>query len=84
MARLRLFAGARDAAGTARADVRGATVAEVLEDAVARFGPEFADVVGHSRVWCNGEPAELDEPVGDDDEIAVLPPVSGGHGPVGR
>jgi len=82
--RLRLFAGARDAAGTARAEVRGATVAEALEAAVARFGPGFAEVVAHSRVWCNGEPADLDEMVGDDDEIAVLPPVSGGQSPVGR
>ncbi len=59
-------------------------MASALEAAVARFGPEFAEVVAHSRVWCNGEPAELAQPVGDDDEIAVLPPVSGGDAPVSR
>jgi sulfur-carrier protein len=78
MAVLRLFAAARDAAGTGRDDVAGATVAEVLEAATARFGPEFAAVLERSKVWCNGEPAEPTDPVGDRDEVAVLPPVSGG------
>jgi molybdopterin converting factor small subunit len=31
-----------------------------------------------SRVWVNGEPADAGALVGHDDEIAVLPPVSGG------
>lgn len=56
----------------------GRTVAEVLEAAVSRYGAEFALVVEHSRVWCNGEPAEPGEPVTAADEVAVLPPVSGG------
>jgi molybdopterin converting factor small subunit len=29
-------------------------------------------------VWVNGEPASPNDPVRDDDEVAVLPPVSGG------
>lgn len=78
MPRLRLFAAARDAAGTGRAELPGRTVGEVLEAAVARYGPAFASVLEHSRVWCNGEPAELGEPIDGDDEVAVLPPVSGG------
>lgn len=78
MAQLRLFAAARDAAGTARAEVPGATVGEVLAAAVARFGPDLGEVVANSRVWCNGEPAEPGDPVADADEVAVLPPVSGG------
>lgn len=78
MATLRLFAAARDAAGTARADVPGGTVEEVLAEAGRRFGADFAEVVANSRVWLNGEPAEGPEPVVDADEVAVLPPVSGG------
>jgi molybdopterin converting factor small subunit len=35
-------------------------------------------VLATSRVWVNGEPAERATPVGDGDEVAVLPPVSGG------
>lgn len=78
MASLRLFAAARDAAGTARADVPGATVDEVLAEAGVRFGTDFAEVVANSRVWLNGDPAEGPETVTDGDEVAVLPPVSGG------
>lgn len=78
MARLRLFASAREAAGTGRDDVPGASVGEVLAEAARRYGPTFAAVLAGSRVWRNGEPAAEDEPVGDDDEVAVLPPVSGG------
>lgn len=78
MAVLRLFASAREAAGTGRDTVPGRTVTEVLEVAVARYGPSFADVLAGCRVWRNGEPADASAPVADDDEIAVLPPVSGG------
>jgi sulfur-carrier protein len=75
---LRLFAQARQAAGTARDEVAGSTVDEVLAEARARYGPAFADVLGTCRVWVNGEPAAGADPVGAADEVAVLPPVSGG------
>lgn len=78
MPRLRLFAAARDAAGTARDVVPGSTVGEVLANAKARYGAAFGEIADNSRVWRNGEPAEFGEHVLDDDEIAVLPPVSGG------
>lgn len=78
MAVLRLFAGAREAAGTARDEVPGATVAEVVEAARARYGTGFSNVLEHCQIWCNGEPADGSEVVGDLDEVAVLPPVSGG------
>lgn len=77
---LRLFAGARDAAGTGRDDVPGATVAEVLAAARARYGAPFAAVLEHCQVWRNGEPCEPHDAVVDADEVAVLPPVSGGAG----
>jgi molybdopterin converting factor small subunit len=73
-----LFAQAREAAGTSRAEVAGATVADVLASARARFGPVFGDVLDVSKVWVNGEPAGEADPVGQSDEVAVLPPVSGG------
>jgi len=79
VARLRLFAAARDAAGTARTEIDGATVGEVLDAAVVRYGPSLGAVIAASRVWCNGEPAERDDVVGPSDEVAVLPPVSGGQ-----
>jgi molybdopterin converting factor small subunit len=78
MARLRLFASAREAAGTGRDVVDGRTVGDVLALAAARYGDTFAAVLSTCRVWVNGEPASADTVVGDTDEVAVLPPVSGG------
>lgn len=75
---LRMFAAAREAAGTGRVEIEGSTVGEVLRAATERFGDDFAAVLSTSRVWVNGEPADDDDPVGSDDEVAVLPPVSGG------
>ena len=78
MPTLRLFATAREAAGTDRATIDGETVGEVLDAARVRFGEGFAAVLASSRVWVNGEPVEPTDPVHDGDEVAVLPPVSGG------
>lgn len=78
MAVLRLFASAREAAGTDRVTVSEATVGEILDAARVRYGEHFAAVLASSRVWVNGEPATDDTVVGDADEVAVLPPVSGG------
>jgi molybdopterin converting factor small subunit len=78
VATLRLFAAAREAAGTGHDAVDGATVGEVLAAAEARYGAAFTAVLGTSRVWVNGEPARRDQPVSASDEVAVLPPVSGG------
>jgi sulfur-carrier protein len=78
VATIRLFASAREAAGTGRDIVPGTTVGEVLDEAASRYGPAFVDVLAGSRIWCNGEPADADVIVSDDDEVAVLPPVSGG------
>lgn len=76
---LRYFAAAREAAGTGREPARGATVAEVLAAARSRHGDHFAQVLAASRVWVNGEPAPPGTPLAEGDEVAVLPPVSGGR-----
>ena len=78
MATLRLFAAAREAAGTTRVEIQGESVGAVLSQAVALYGPDFAAVVRQSRIWCNGLPASAEDPVSAADEVAVLPPVSGG------
>jgi molybdopterin converting factor small subunit len=79
---LRLFARAREAAGTGRASFEAATLGALLGEAVAQFGTEFREVLDASRVWVNGDvPADGDAtPLHDGDEVAVLPPVSGGQG----
>ena len=73
-----MFAAAREAAGTGRDELPGATVGDVLGAARARYGTSFADVLATSRVWVNGDEALDSTLVGPDDEVAVLPPVSGG------
>ena len=78
MARLRLFANLREAAGTSEASFPGATVGEVLANASARFGERFDRGLETAAVWVNGEPAAADAAVGEGDEVAVIPPVSGG------
>lgn len=78
MATVRLFAGLREAAGTSRVEIKGETVGEVLDAAVDRFGADFASALPRARVWVNGVEAERDDPVETADEVALLPPVSGG------
>ncbi len=78
MATLRLFAQAREAAGTRSIEIDGATVGDVLDAARLRFGDGFGAVVDGSKVWLNGAPADPTDVVVAADEVAVLPPVSGG------
>jgi len=75
---LRLFAAAREAAATAREEIAGDTVEEVLANAVARHGDDFAALLPSCRVWVNGDEVDPSTALADTDEVAVLPPVSGG------
>jgi molybdopterin converting factor small subunit len=75
-----MFARAREAAGTGSDRFDAETVGDLMTQAVERYGAGFGDVLATSRVWING-----DEPIAGDttqlhdgDEVAVLPPVSGG------
>jgi molybdopterin converting factor small subunit len=78
VARLRLFGPAREAAGRASQEIGGASVADVLAEAERRFGPGFSAVLAHSKIWVNGDEVDRASVVTDEDEVAVLPPVSGG------
>jgi molybdopterin converting factor small subunit len=78
MARLKLFGPASDAAGTKGEEIPGTSVGEVLAEACTRYGESFEDVLRSSTVWLNGDETKTDTPVGPTDEVAVLPPVSGG------
>lgn len=78
MPTLRLFATVRVAAGTGKATIAGETVAEVLDAARLEYGPEFAELVPVCRIWVNGEAADESTVVTSADEVALLPPVSGG------
>ena len=73
-----MFGPARQLAGVGVAHLAGTTAEQVLASAAEQFGPAFAELAQRSQLWVNGEPAEPGTPVGGQDELAILPPVSGG------
>lgn len=78
MPRLRLFANLREIAGTSSVDIPSDTVGGLIDAAEDKFGPDFRRGVETSRIWVNGSSATLDDPVGENDEVVLIPPVSGG------
>ena len=78
MATLRLFASIREIAGTSSLEVDVNNVSDAIAEACAQFGDDFAALVPSCRIWVNGNPAEPIDSVTAQDEIALLPPVSGG------
>lgn len=77
---VKLFAAARDAAGTGVVDVslpQGADVA-ALRAALADQWPNLALLVERSLVAVNAEYAPRDAPLAPGDDVALIPPVSGG------
>jgi molybdopterin converting factor small subunit len=62
----------------ARAEAPEGTVGSVLAWAVARYGEGLGVLLPTCQVWVNGEPADDAMVVGAGDEVAVIPPVSGG------
>jgi molybdopterin converting factor small subunit len=75
-----LFAGAREAAGEARCEVaaEGSTVSQLVDRLAASYGPAFEAVLPACAIWVNRAPALPSTVLSSGDEVAVLPPVSGG------
>jgi len=78
MARLRLFGPAREIAGEGDVEVPAANVAEVIAWATTRYGRDFEKLLERSRVWVNGETSPMTRSLESSDEVAIIPPVSGG------
>ncbi len=77
---VRLFARLRDIAGApelAHEAAPGATIGSVWRDLTARF-PDFAPYERVISSAVNADYARMDRIVREGDEIAFLPPVSGG------
>lgn len=79
--RVRLFAGLREAAGTDSIEIeigRGATVADLLVELKQR--PGLGDLLGRLPVRVAVDMAYVPETtvLGEGDEIALVPPISGG------
>jgi molybdopterin converting factor small subunit len=76
------FASAREAAGTRSAlfGSVGRTLGQLTGELVATYGPDLGRVLSTCAVWVNGQPAPPSRVLCAGDEVAVLPPVSGGTG----
>jgi molybdopterin converting factor subunit 1 len=77
---VKLFAAARDIVGDAETEISlpaGATAADVLAS-LASTHPAFAAWRDHVRLAVNYEYVAPDVLLNDRDEVAVIPPVSGG------
>jgi molybdopterin converting factor subunit 1 len=77
---VRLFARLRELVGAGelqRDAPAGATVATVW-DGIARDHPAIAPYADSISCAVNAEYARMSTPLGDGDEVAFLPPVSGG------
>lgn len=80
MARVLLFGAAADRAGTREVELEAggaATLAELWE-ALSERHPDLAPMRDTLAFAVNGEYARMEDPVAAGDEVAVLPPVSGG------
>ena len=77
---VRLFARFRDIAGggeLCRDVASGATVADVWRALTGEF-PALSAYAGSMSVAVNADYARMERTLGDGDEVAFLPPVSGG------
>ncbi len=79
MVTIRLFANLREIAGTRSAVFEGETVEAVVAAAVAAYGDDFGRSLATAKIWVNGNPAGNETAVKPGDEIALIPPVSGGE-----
>jgi MoaD family protein len=75
---VRLFAALRELAGDSRVQAEGRTVGEVVSSLSERYGERFDSVARAGSVVVNGERASEDRPLAGGEEVALLPPVSGG------
>lgn len=73
-----MFAVLRDLAGASEVEADGSTVEQVVQALCDRYGERFTAIVERSQVVVNKETVGLDLVLRGDEEVALLPPVSGG------
>ena len=81
MASVRLFAALREEAGASEVEAEGSTVGEVVDELCRRYGEPFARIARAGSIVVDGERASPERPLDPSDQLALLPPVSGG-GPI--
>lgn len=78
LVKVRLFAALRELAGSSEVEAEGASVAEIVDALSARFGERFGKVARAGTVVVDGERAEPNTRLAGTEDVALLPPVSGG------
>jgi molybdopterin converting factor small subunit len=76
--RIKLFAALREIAGAAVLEVDAPDVAVLCDELSTRFGERFGRILMAGAVVVNGEPAGPAQRLAPEDQVALLPPVSGG------
>jgi molybdopterin synthase sulfur carrier subunit len=76
---VRLFAALRELAGASSVEAEGDTVGEVVEALSARYGERFAAIARVGSAVVEGERADTATTLSEGQELALLPPVSGGY-----
>jgi MoaD family protein len=79
MVKVRLFAALRELAAASQVEAEGRTAGEVVDVLSARYGDRFAQIAAVGSLVVNGDRATRATALADGDELAVLPPVSGGE-----
>jgi MoaD family protein len=75
---VRLFAALRELAGAGSLEASGRTAGEIADTLGDTYGERFMKIAEVSTFVVNGERADRATVVADGDEVAILPPVSGG------
>ena len=78
MIRVRLFAALRELAGTAHLELEAQTVGEAAALLSERLGPKFGQIMASGSVVVGGERVGFERTLSEGEEVAFLPPVSGG------
>jgi len=78
--KLRLFASFREAFGATEVEFElkdGSTAGDLVEKVIAEH-PDLERFRGHVVVTVNKKSVRMTESINEGDEVAILPPVSGG------
>ena len=78
LVRVRLFAALREIAGAPNVEAEGDTVGEVIDALGAVYGERFDAIARAGSAVVDAERAEPSRRLAGGEEVALLPPVSGG------
>ena len=77
MVKVKLFGPAKKAAGCSIIELDVQTGNDAIQE-LKKYSVELEKLIDISQVWVNGEQIDLSNLLKDGDELAILPPMSGG------